>query len=106
MATPGSAAEAVEASWSALAGSVSVGGGDSLVAPSGSSSSCWRRRLPFYSVVRSRACRHNWLLAVAAVAVCRAAVAAGDVAAVAAAADPSSGVVALRAARVCGAREK
>ena len=43
---------------------------------------------------------------VAAVAVSRAAVAAGDVTAVAAAADPSSGVRAFRAARVWGACEK
>ena len=99
MATSGSAAEAVEASWSALAGSVSVGGGDSLVAPSGSSSSHWRRRLLCCSVVRSGSCRCNWLTAVA-VDVCPAAVAAGDVTAVAAAADPPPGVVALRVTRV------
>ena len=104
MATLGSAAEAVEASWSAQAGSVSVGVGDSLVAPSGSSSSHWRCRLLCCSVVRSGACRCNWLTVVA-VDVCPAAVAAGDVAAVAAAADPPSGVVALRVARM-GAREK
>ena len=87
MATSGSAAGAVEASRLALAGSVLVEDGDSLVAPSGSSSSCWRCRLLCCSVVRVGACRCNWLTVVA-VGVCPAAVAAGDVAAVAAAADP------------------
>ena len=104
MATPGSAAGAVEASWSALAGSVLVGGRDSLVAPSGSSSSCWRCRLRCCSVVCSGTCRCN-RLTVVAVDVCPAAVAAGDVTAVAAAADPPSGVVALRVTRA-GARGK
>ena len=45
MAALGSAAEAVEASWSAQARSISVRVGDSLVAPSGSSSLRWRCRL-------------------------------------------------------------
>ena len=57
MATPGSAAGAVEAPRLALAGSVLVEDGDSLVAPSGSSLSYWRRRLLCCSVVRSGACR-------------------------------------------------
>ena len=82
----------------------SVGVGDSLVAPSGSSSSHWRCRLLCCSVVRSGACRCNWLTVVA-VDVCPAAVAAGDVAAVAAAADPPLGVFALRVTRA-GARGK
>ena len=60
MVALGSAAEAAEASWSAQAESISARAGDSLVAPSRSSSSCWRRRLPFCSDMRSRACRRNW----------------------------------------------
>ena len=100
MATSGSAAEeASAASESAQVVSIAVRAGDSLVAPSGSSSSCARCRVSLRLAVRPLANRRNWL-AVAAVAVCPAAVTADDEAAVAAAADPSPAVCALRAVRV------
>ena len=103
VAAPGNAAGAAEAPCLAQAVSISARARDSLVVPSGLSSSCCWRRLPFCSNVRSGGSCRSWL-AVAAVAVGRAAVAAGDKAAVAAAADPSSAVCARHVLCGCGVR--
>ena len=99
MAISGSAAKVAAASESAQAVSIAVRAGDSLVVPSGASSSFARCRVSLRLAVRPFANRRNWL-AVAAVAAYPAAVAAVDEAAVAAAADLSSAVCALRAVRV------